>query len=409
MRMKRIIPLAMASLLLISSTEILAASGLLTQGTYRRLMDIQELVDEKQYDQAIKEANGLLGDIKNDYEEAMVLQRIAYIYIYKEDYPSTIKYLEKALAKNAFSKQEEQATTIALAQTYLTQDNYKKVISLLDSYLKSNKELPPDAYILGAIAYTSLNQYREALPYAKKAIELSAKPNKDWHQLLLSIYYELNQYPNAAALLETMITYWPDEGEFWRNLASVYLELQDDDKALATLSLAYDQGMLVKEPYLLNLARLYILSETPYKAGLVISKGIDDKYIEANVKNLELLGTAWTQAREYEKAAEALGQAGAKSDNGDLYLRQARLYASMHKWDDVVTAVDNAMEKGDLKDPGAAYILQGMAAVEEDKYDKALVAFRKAEKFEDSEDQAKQWIRYVETDLLNVAQAAAGR
>lgn len=406
--MKKLIVFTLGISLLCSSTMVFAANtgGLLSQPTFRRLTDINEFMAEKNYDEALAVANELLANVQgDDYEAAVVLRQIAYIYIYKEDYPTGLRYLEQALAKKAFGEAEEQSATIALAQLYLTEDKYQKVIELLNGYLKSGKELPPKAYILAAISYSSLNQYKQALPYAKKAVELSEEPRKDWHKLLLAIYFELHEYRNAADLLEVMIAYWPDEVEFWRNLASIYLELKEDAKALATLALAYEQDMLESEQNLLNLSRLYILYDAPYKAGKVVSTGIADKQIEATVKNLELLATAWTQAREYELAVEVLGEAGGKADDGEFYLQQARLYATMHQWDGVVTAVDNAMKKGSLEKPGTAYILQGMAAVEEDEFDKALKAFTQAQKYEDSKEQAGEWIAYVRTDLMRVAQA----
>src|SRR5690606_6225874 len=182
-----------------------------------------------------------------------------------------------------------------------------------------------------------------------------------------------------------------------------YLQLGEDDKALATLALAYRQGMLESEEHLLNLSRLYLMDEVPYKAAEVLDKAIADKTVNATADNLELLGMAWIQAREYERAVKVLGEAGAKSKDGKLYLRQARLYAALQNWDGVVTAVDKALEKGKLDKLGDAYILQGMAAVEEEKYDQALKAFQKARGFEESEDQASQWITYVQNDLMKVA------
>src|SRR5690606_18079963 len=211
---------------------------------------------------------------------------------------------QQALDMDVFAEHEEQSATISLAQIYVAQDHFQKAINLLEKYLKSGKELPPTAYILAATSYYSLEKPREALPYSKKAIELADAPRKDWYNLLLGIYYELNDYREAAKLLETMVAIWPDDKEFWNYLSSIYLQLGEDDKALATLALAYRQGMLESEEHLLNLSRLYLMDEVPYKAAEVLDKAIADKTVNATADNLELLGMAWIQAREYERAVK---------------------------------------------------------------------------------------------------------
>lgn len=405
--MKRYLLTLSTLLMLIFAGQALAASGggLLSQRAYDDLNDIHEMMDKKQYTEALTKANAMLkgGSANSEYEKAVTLQTIAYIYIYQDNYDQAARYLQQALNMDVFAEHEEEAATIALAQVYVSQDQYQKAIDVLEKYLKSGKELPPTAYILAATSYFSLEKAREALPYAKKAVQLSDAPRKDWYNLLLGIYYELNDYREAAKLLETMVAFWPDDKEFWRYLASIYLELEEDDKALATLALAYRQGMLEEESHLLNLSRLYLMDEVPYKAAEVLAKSLADKKVEATADNLELLSMAWTQAREYERAVEVLGEAGAKAEDGELYLRQARLYAALQNWNGVVSAVDKALKKGKLEKPGAAYILQGMAAVEEEEYDQALKAFQKARGFEESEDQASQWITYVQTDLMRVA------
>jgi len=405
--MKRYLSIISGLLMLAAAGQALAASGggLLSQRAYNDLNNIHELMDNKQYAEALAKANVMLngGSANSKYEKAVVLQTVAYIYIYQVKYDEAAKYFQQALDMDVFAEHEEQSATISLAQIYVAQDHFQKAINLLEKYLKSGKELPPTAYILAATSYYSLEKPREALPYSKKAIELADAPRKDWYNLLLGIYYELNDYREAAKLLETMVAIWPDDKEFWNYLSSIYLQLGEDDKALATLALAYRQGMLESEEHLLNLSRLYLMDEVPYKAAEVLDKAIADKTVNATADNLELLGMAWIQAREYERAVKVLGEAGAKSKDGKLYLRQARLYAALQNWDGVVTAVDKALEKGKLDKLGDAYILQGMAAVEEEKYDQALKAFQKARGFEESEDQASQWITYVQNDLMKVA------
>lgn len=402
-----VISLACAGLLLSSAAMAAKGGGLLSQRTYDALQDIHELMEEEKYNQALSLGRELIAKVKgSEYETAVVKQNIAYIYIYKGEYETAASYLKEALALNVFADHEERSATIALANVYLSMEQYRQAINVMLPYVNSPDagDLPPSAFIIVASSYAQLDQYREALPYAKKAISMSDSPSEDWYNLLLAIYFELNQYRNAAQTLETMITMWPQRNRYWVQLSQIYIELEENDKALSTLKLAYEQGMLEQESDLLNLVQLYMYQEVPYEAAKVLSKGLENGDIEPTAKHYDVLANAYIQAREYDKAVQALAKAGEKSDDGDYYLRQAQLYASQQQWSEVVKAVDKATSaKLDDEDMGTAYLLQGMAAVEDKKYDQALRSFNKAADFEKSEDQAEQWIRYVRNDLMNVA------
>lgn len=392
------------------SHGVLAAQGggLLSQRTHDTLSDIHELMEKEKYDEALQIGRKLLKNVEgSEYETAVVKQNLAYLYIYKEDYSAAARLLKEALELNVFADYEERSAVIALANVYLSLEQYQRAIDLMLPYVNGPKsdELPPSAFIIVASSYSQIEKYREALPYTKKAISMASSPNEDWYNLLLAIYFELGQYRNAAETLETMLTYWPERKRYWVQLSQIYIELDENEQALATLKLAYKQGMLEQESDLLNLVQLYMYQDVPYEAAKVLAKGMEEGNIEASARHYDVLANAYIQAREYDKAVVALGKAGEKSDDGSYYLRQAQLYASQQQWSQVVKAVDKATSADlDKEDMGTAYLLQGMAAVEDKKYQQALESFNKAADFENSKDQARQWITYVRNDLLSLAQ-----
>lgn len=386
-----------------SSQDQGGGSAFMSERVYKRLNVIyEELIDKEDYNGALSELNELLPSVKG-YERAVVLQTVGQVYIYKSEYRTAINYFEQALGMKTLPKGPEQQAILVLAQLYTTIEEYQKAIKLLESWFPTVEDPPADAYILAATAYAQLERYRDALPYVQKAIEKAANPREDWYKLLLAIHFELGEYRNAAAVLEIMVSYWPDNSVYWKQLSSLYMELQDDVKALSTLAVAYKHGMLEDERDMLNLARLYLLERAPYQAAEILKKGLESETIEPTRKNLELLANALVESKEYPEAGEVLGRAADLAEDGALYLRQAQLYAQQHKWDKVVEAVDKALKKGDLKNPGMAYILQGRAAVESKNYEVALRAFRKAREYEDTENQATQWIQYIQNDLIRLS------
>lgn len=374
-----------------------ARCGLMSEDTGKRLGNVQDLMAKNQNDEALQALSVLVSRVKNDEcELAVVEQFYGYVYLNKEDYRSAIPHFEKSLALKKLPEQAERQVVYTLAQLYAQFEQYDKTISLMEDWFKTAENPPANAYALLANAYAAVQRYREALPYIKKAIEKSEKPREDFYRLWLALHFELKEYKEAAAVLEEMVANWPDNKKYWEQLSGVYLELDDDKKALATLAIAYRRGMVTDEKQLLNLARMYILNDAPYEAGQIVAKGIADGQIAKTEKNYALLAEAWLQAREWDEALDALGKGGALAADGELYIRKAQLHLQLAQWKEAMDAVDKALQKGKLKKPGQAYVAQGMAAVESKNLEAAENAFRKALGFDDTRKLASDWLRYIE-------------
>ena len=54
---------------------------------------------------------------------------------------------------------------------------------------------------------------------------------------------------------------------------------------------------------------MYLGAEVPYRAAVIIEKGMKDGIIKRSAKNLEILGTAWYQAKDLNNAVKALEDA----------------------------------------------------------------------------------------------------
>ena len=379
--------------------------ALMSEATFNRLTIIQDLMENKEFDNARKRLDNLLPNVKNNlYETAVTLQTYGYLYIYMEDWSSAGRYLQQALDTNALPDQVEQGVVYTLAQIYATLEQYPRTIRMLKEWFaKSETEPPPQAYMLMANAYVAMEQFRNALPYAKKAINAIDKPREDWYRLYLAIHYELKQYRDAAKVLELMVAHWPHKNQYWKQLSSIYLEIQDDKKALGTLAIIYRRGILTSEKDLMNLSRLYILNEEPYQAGMVLEKAMRDGRVEKTRKHYETLAQSWLNAREMNKAVEVLGLAGNLSDNGELYLRQAQINAQLAQWRPAISAAQKAIDKGKLKRPGRAYMVMGTAAAEARQLDVARRAFRNARTYSRTRRAATQWLNYIETELSLIA------
>ncbi len=370
-----------------------------SEGTGRRLTQLQELMTEEKYDEAIAGFNAMLvkaaGD---DYEQAVILQNLAGAYLSKgkpEDYRTALPLYEKVLALKALPIGTENQIVYNLAQLYAQIENYAKTTALLDAWFKVTQNPPASAMLLMANAYAAQSKWREALPWVEKAIAKNEKPQESWYKLQLAIQYELKDYKACAATLETMINLWPGNKKYWEQIVGMYMELNLDSKALAAMTVSHQRGFLTEEKPILNLARMYLLNDAPFEAGRLLDASLAAKQVAPSEKTYSLLSQAWIDAREWQKATSALGKGGEMATDGELFVRKAQIHVDQLEYTEAIKAVERAFQKGNLKRPGYAYMIQGRAAAETKNFKVAEEAFRKARGFEDTRKSAESWLQYL--------------
>ena len=385
-------------------------SSLIGERTFRRLSAVHEQLGENQYAEALKGLKGLESGNLNDYEAAMVNQTYGYVFAAQGKYDQSIPYFEKALQADALPNAAHFGLMYSLAQLYAGQEKHQRTVDLMLEYLKFQCDPPPQAYIALGSSYASLNRFNEALPYVRKAIEKAgADAQESWYQLELAIYFEQKDFASAARLLTAMVAKWPDKLKYWEMLSGAFQEQQKDLDSLAALMVAYRKGLMYEAPAdqvekkILNVVRMNIYAEIPFVAGDILEREMAAGRVEASEKNLTLLLSAWTQAREFDKAVATIDRLAPMKPDGELYLQKAQLLAEKGDWAGTIEAARQAIDKGNLKKPGGAYLLIGIAANEMRDWQQALDALKEARKYDDStRRQAADWIKFVE-DRMAVA------
>ncbi len=377
---------------------------LMSERTFKRLTSIHEALTEKKYAETLNKLRTLEKAHLTPYEEALVIQTYGFVYAQQGNYNRGIEYFERAVAMDALPTAAQQGMLYSLAGLYTSQEQYQKSIDTLTNWYAYEKEPNPNSYILMATNYAQMERYQEALPYVRTAIAKdTGKPKESWYQLELAIYFELQQYANAASILRTMLTHWPDKLRYWETLAGSYQESKEDQKALAALMLAYRKGLITDDKKILHVVRMNIFLEDPYQAGKILQEEMNARRVPATQKNLALLLSAWKGSREFEKAIAVIDRLSPMTNDGEYYLEKAQLFAERNKWQETVDAAQQAIDRGKLKKPGTAYVLLGQALTEMQKYRAALKAFRQAKKFDNiSRRIAQGWEDYVR-DRMNAA------
>ncbi len=392
----------------------------LSQDTYKQVQRIQKMMGNNKYNKAIDLGKSILPRVKKEssYAEALVSQLIANSYLVQKEFSKAEPYLKTVVQLNALQPQNEMSVVQELATIYLVQKNYNGSIRLYQQVFeqaKKNKVQPsPILYYRYGLAYSyradannSKQDYEKALDNVKKAIDMRQKlhqkepkkydpVSKDWYQSWFVITYKMKDFHQAYDVAKLLVAKWPGDKDFWNYYANVALLLHHDSAAAAIYGLMYKKGFFKSKDDYLQLASLLLEEGSPYKAAEVIADGMKKGYIPKTKDNYEQLSGAWTSARAWDKALAALSKEAEVSKNGKVYLRQAAIYLNRRDYSKASQAVQNALNKGGLGDEqGRALMLLGQSEFELKNYDKAVSAFKKAEKYKKHEADARNWLKYV--------------
>ncbi len=363
---------------------------------YKQLKKSELLIKEKSYQQAVQALKAILKNVKPaSYEKAIVLRSLSSVHALQGQYKRATQKLVIALKLEVFPETQKQQALLNLGQLYMATEQYRQAIQTLIPWLTKNPSKDVQLRVLIANAYAQLKQYRKALPHIKQAIASSKKPEESWYQLNLALYFETENYASAANLLKKLIRIYPDKKKYWDQLASVYQQLRQYKNAVSVKHLAYQNGFITSEKGLLELANLFLYINSPYKSAHFLQMAFNQNKIKSNEKNWETLANAWTMAKEYDKAIQALETASGYAQKGSLLQQLGQIYVEQEKWKLANIALNKALNKGGLKNTGDVHLLLGMSYYELGDIGKAKQSFFKASKYRKNQKAAGQWLGYI--------------
>ena len=373
--------------------------------TWKKLNKVYEDVGEEHYDEAYSQLQKMLARAgKDSYLRSILNQALAQVEWSRENHVSALDYFERAVQLNTLPDQTHFALMYQIAQLYYLQERYREALDKLELWFcKSPADrITSSAYELKASIYLRQENYPETLQAIEIAIDMDDDPPEQWFQLKLASHYELGQYSRAAQTLERMITRWPDEKTYWTQLSQIYLNLKQDQKALAVTALAYRKGLLDTQGDITYLSNLYRNSDLPFKAALVLEKGIDNRVVAATRNHWTAVAEAWYAAQELEHSLLAYDHAGKASTDGRIDLRRGYILADLERWPVALHALHEALDKGGLtkRETGEAYLLRGMTQFELGNFDSASADWRKASSYDHTSDAARQWMNYLREERL---------
>lgn len=375
------------------------SNGTISEGAYRRLERIMDMIAKEKYGEAETKLNDMLGETRGEYEKAIILQTLGFVYASTKREMQSVKMFEQAIATNALPQQTHEQMMFNVAQLYILDDKWDIGMQKLNAYLAESCNPNPDAHILLAAVHVEKKQWREGLKQVDLALVKAKAPKETWLQVKLAIHNELKEYARCAEVLVHLISLNPIKEEYFKQLHGILMEIQKDPEALAVLALTERRGFLDQESEYRNLASMYLHMEIPLKAAMVLERGFTAKQVQPTDKNYEMLGNAYLMAREYEKSEKAMAQAAQASDKGELYKRLAQIQMANENWKGALESLQKAQKKGGLKEPGEAALLTGVAAVQIKQWKTAEPALRQALTYEKYAKEALQWLTHLQEEV----------
>lgn len=389
-----------------SSVDRKERGPLMNERSYKRYEAATALYSNNKYSEALKAVQSYLSSDLNDYERALGEQLYGYILIGMDRLQESTAHFEKAVQLNSLQNSAHFGLMKSLAQLYASEDKWQTSIDTMVQYLQFHKEPAPEDLIIVGQSYAQMERYGDALPWVELAIEKAgAKAQESWYKLAVAIHFETKNYRAAVDTLKLVVARWPNKLQYWEMLSGAHQELDQEQEAAAALLTAYQNDLIDTEAKLLNVARMSMYVETPYHGGRIIERGIADNKIQPNEKNLQTLLQMWTYAREYDKAGSVIDRLAPMTGNGELLIQKATMRMELNDWRGTIDAAQQALEVGNVKDPGNAWLMTGIAHLELGELREAKRALSTAQEVggEKARRQAREWEQFVDDRISVVA------
>ncbi|NEL79357.1 MAG: tetratricopeptide repeat protein, partial [Xanthomonas perforans] len=247
---------------------------------------------------------------------------------------------------------------LMLAQLQMQDDQQAEGLATLDKYLEESKSQRPEDLILKGQALYQAERYKEAIPVLKQAIAASPEPKDTWNQLLMASYAEAGQTGEAVAAAEALAAKTPNDKKAQLNLASMYMQADQMDKAAAVMDKLRAAGQLTEEKEYKQLYSIYANTENKEKDVIaVINEGMQKGILKPDYQTYLALAQSYYYSDDVPKAIENWQKAAPLSKDGETYLNLAKVLHSEGRIPEAKQAAQQAIAKGVKKPDDAKKII----------------------------------------------------
>lgn len=383
-------------------------AGTLSQQVMRAITSIQELMSpedggEPNFAEAKIELDELRErrfDRMNDFEKSTLLSFYTNYYLGLEDFQGALGIFEEMLLIEELRLDQRLRTLRSLGQLYAAEEEWQ---SSIDNYV-AWRELSPEEDIIVykglSYAHYQLEQYEEALPYwldyMNMSLSVGEELGRDDYAYLNGIYFTLEDFDSALDLTKTMIVKYNNQTD-WLNLNAIYASLDQEDRRVQALNLAYIAGHIDDEQRYLNLGQSLAGMDIPLSGAKIIDEGLELEIIEDNVDNLEIAAQMHLIASTYEDGLPNALRVAEMSDSGDGWDTVGYIHYVMANYEEAAEAFQAAVDKGNLSNRSDTLLFLARSLLELDDFEGARAAARQASDAgdENGRNAAQQYLNFI--------------
>ncbi|MBB5877665.1 MULTISPECIES: tetratricopeptide repeat protein [Xanthomonas] len=294
----------------------------------------------------------------NEYDKSLAAQLAAQAAYNLDDSKAAQAYLKQAIQFNGLDNNGHFQSMLMLAQLQLQDDQTAEGLASLDKFLAESKSTRPEDLILKGQALYQAQRYQEAIPVLKQAIAASPEPKDSWNQLLMASYAEAGQTGEAVKAAEALAAKSPNDKKTQLNLASMYMQADQMDKAAAVMDKLRAAGQLTDEKEYKQLYSIYANTEGHEKDVIgVINEGMQKGILKPDYQTYLALAQSYYYTDQLPQAIENWQKAAPLSKDGETYLNLAKVLHSEGRIAEAKQAAQQALAKGVKKPEDAKKII----------------------------------------------------
>ena len=281
---------------------------------------------------------------------------------------------------------------VNLGQVAMEREKYPLASEALTRGYALSGGKDPELLYYAAEASVMDGRFERAVPLLEPLVEESPLENLEWSRTLLHAYMQLGRNARAEALLDQMLSAFPEDPEAWRYAYRFEANRRNYEKAAVDLTVLGYLTPLTREELLL-LGDLFTAIHVPRAATERYEAALREG---ASPPEIERLAMSYLTAHRPEAARRTLRRALENRPSPKLWL----LLGELHSLEEEYPEALEAFRESARLDPagGRAYLMMGYCALQLGRKRDAVDALMKAEEFPRQKEDARKLLDRARLD-----------
>ncbi len=266
---------------------------------------------------------------------------------------------------------------LMLGQTHLMLDEFEPALVELETWLSAQQDPDPNGLFLLGFAYLRAEQMEQAIARLEQAMAtVQEVPRNHWIELLAYAYARAGRHAQAQAMIERLIARDASQARWWRQLASVFLLMEENQRGTAALAIA-EQLQPEDRVTTVRLARFLAHVGMPVDGAQLLAAEFAAGEPPVALKHQLLLAEMWLLAREFDAAIAAFERAEQiDPSDGKAAWIMGQMYLHWERYAEAAATLSRAALLYGEQAPGQVHYLLAISYINLKDYAAARRALR---------------------------------